>query len=381
MKRRRVQLLPWLFTLVTLASLSLCVLVVCDRYLAIDSDRIETVGHFEVRAHSSNWVTVHVISAEEQAWRQKVEDRATLESRFEHLRDPIDRDLQTRPWGSQEYRQALARYDNWWVAHKSFLKTFPSVPAKRFSHGDTAIPLWRLPAMQIVLPVLWLFLWWLRWRDSLPRLLRRLFNWLPPHRLNWFQRSRRVAFAGVSMLSLILLFATAGQWVRSHYVCDSYSTTQAAVVGVNRGFDRRFFYTFGNGFSFGRLHLAGVLPRPQPPIVQAQFNSFYMQLFNEAQNSRMHGASLWHRDTPRLSPSGAWLGVGVTPSSKFPNVTGITIQIRWWVGIVVFGLLPVVWVITHLRRWALPEKGYCISCGYNLAGNLSGICPECGEPI
>lgn len=25
--------------------------------------------------------------------------------------------------------------------------------------------------------------------------------------------------------------------------------------------------------------------------------------------------------------------------------------------------------------------GVCISCGYNLTGNVSGVCPECGTPI
>jgi predicted amidophosphoribosyltransferase len=24
--------------------------------------------------------------------------------------------------------------------------------------------------------------------------------------------------------------------------------------------------------------------------------------------------------------------------------------------------------------------GHCRKCGYNLTGNISGVCPECGEP-
>lgn len=28
-----------------------------------------------------------------------------------------------------------------------------------------------------------------------------------------------------------------------------------------------------------------------------------------------------------------------------------------------------------------PRRGYCGRCGYNLTGNKSGICPECGTPI
>ena len=28
-----------------------------------------------------------------------------------------------------------------------------------------------------------------------------------------------------------------------------------------------------------------------------------------------------------------------------------------------------------------PVKGHCTNCDYNLTGNTSGICPECGTPI
>ena len=27
-----------------------------------------------------------------------------------------------------------------------------------------------------------------------------------------------------------------------------------------------------------------------------------------------------------------------------------------------------------------PPKGHCQTCGYDLTGNVSGVCPECGEP-
>ena len=28
-----------------------------------------------------------------------------------------------------------------------------------------------------------------------------------------------------------------------------------------------------------------------------------------------------------------------------------------------------------------PKPGQCVKCGYNLTGNISGVCPECGEKI
>jgi len=47
--------------------------------------------------------------------------------------------------------------------------------------------------------------------------------------------------------------------------------------------------------------------------------------------------------------------------------------------------LPVVVIPTALlwfvdrRRRILP--GHCQKCGYNLTGNVSGRCPECGQPV
>lgn len=34
-----------------------------------------------------------------------------------------------------------------------------------------------------------------------------------------------------------------------------------------------------------------------------------------------------------------------------------------------------------VRRWRRRRRGLCVRCGYNLTGNVSGICPECGTRI
>ena len=40
------------------------------------------------------------------------------------------------------------------------------------------------------------------------------------------------------------------------------------------------------------------------------------------------------------------------------------------------------WVVRSLiRRVVLQTGSLCRSCGYNLTGNESGVCPECGEEI
>jgi rubrerythrin len=41
-------------------------------------------------------------------------------------------------------------------------------------------------------------------------------------------------------------------------------------------------------------------------------------------------------------------------------------------------VLPLIWIIRRLRQ--RPKVGCCTACGYNLTGNTSGVCPECGTP-
>ncbi|HSZ56912.1 MAG TPA: hypothetical protein VK797_14695 [Tepidisphaeraceae bacterium] len=46
-------------------------------------------------------------------------------------------------------------------------------------------------------------------------------------------------------------------------------------------------------------------------------------------------------------------------------------------------VLYIAWVIHWIPRWrreARLKKGRCEFCGYNLTGNISGTCPECGKP-
>jgi len=53
-----------------------------------------------------------------------------------------------------------------------------------------------------------------------------------------------------------------------------------------------------------------------------------------------------------------------------------------WLGIYTWGPLLLVAMPTAFAWWRdrrLPP-GHCQACGYDLTGNVSGRCPECGEP-
>jgi len=47
-----------------------------------------------------------------------------------------------------------------------------------------------------------------------------------------------------------------------------------------------------------------------------------------------------------------------------------------------FSLLVGKWSYGVIRwRWVSPDEPVCDSCQYDLTGNVSGICPECGAPV
>jgi len=60
------------------------------------------------------------------------------------------------------------------------------------------------------------------------------------------------------------------------------------------------------------------------------------------------------------------------------------LQLRFplWVPFVLFSIYPTIaFVRGPYRRHRRRKKGLCLKCGYNLTGNVSGVCPECGKRI
>jgi hypothetical protein len=56
------------------------------------------------------------------------------------------------------------------------------------------------------------------------------------------------------------------------------------------------------------------------------------------------------------------------------------LEVHSWFAIVVFGVLPLFWTIQRFKFSKRYPTG-CIACGYNLTGNASGTCPECGTVV
>ena len=61
--------------------------------------------------------------------------------------------------------------------------------------------------------------------------------------------------------------------------------------------------------------------------------------------------------------------------------TVASLWLPYWILVFALAILPLLWLWRRRRRMALERVGCCATCGYNLTGNVSGICPECGKAI
>ena len=51
-----------------------------------------------------------------------------------------------------------------------------------------------------------------------------------------------------------------------------------------------------------------------------------------------------------------------------------------WLVVIPVGRLLLLFAEAWQRRHRV-RRGFCVNCGYNLTGNTSGVCPECGTPV
>ncbi len=63
--------------------------------------------------------------------------------------------------------------------------------------------------------------------------------------------------------------------------------------------------------------------------------------------------------------------------SKVP--LGFVLMVPTWFPLVVLAMYPgTAFIRGPLRRYRRRRRGLCVTCGYDLMGNVSGVCPECG---
>jgi hypothetical protein len=95
----------------------------------------------------------------------------------------------------------------------------------------------------------------------------------------------------------------------------------------------------------------------------------------EMQSQRLFVTSWVNRVCKPKSFAGFFVNVDSSPRE-------VVLRIPLAAFILLFGLAPMVAIFHRMRiRSRRMKENLCLTCGYNLTGNLSGTCPECGTQI
>jgi hypothetical protein len=81
----------------------------------------------------------------------------------------------------------------------------------------------------------------------------------------------------------------------------------------------------------------------------------------------------WGREFPGFDRAGFKYG-----GLRGPNGSLYNLAVPHWFVVTLLAMAPVGWAVSAWRRRHLRRPGVCRSCGYDLRGNVSGVCPECG---
>ena len=114
----------------------------------------------------------------------------------------------------------------------------------------------------------------------------------------------------------------------------------------------------------GRRHLLAVY---MPP---GGFGFRYEIGNNPRPSLSGHG---WRSNRKPMFPTDGWLPRYGLAGKAWPNA---------WLYCPAWCLILVLAIPTGILwyRDRRPPRGHCQQCGYDLTGNVTGICPECGEP-
>ena len=93
-----------------------------------------------------------------------------------------------------------------------------------------------------------------------------------------------------------------------------------------------------------------------------------------------YGPYTW-RTQPRQYFSPPFAGFGYAHHSTLHQEYR-EVKIPYWALLLLFAAYPATAFIRGpMRRWRRRRRGLCLTCAYDLTGNESGTCPECGATV
>lgn len=179
-------------------------------------------------------------------------------------------------------------------------------------------------------------------------------------------RAARIALNAVTALSVLLFAATVVLWVRSYFVADAYA--------VDRGGESAFFWSSRGGVEL--LHVSSSLDHYGISRVGSDIVELLYGRQSDDPGVIADRGVLGFRY--RVSLGGRVPGGLPYMTWSFPRSWKVRVPL--WSLAVLTAALPAERLWRHGSRRRAIRRGLCPHCRYNLTGNVSGVCPECGTP-
>jgi hypothetical protein len=192
------------------------------------------------------------------------------------------------------------------------------------------------------------------------------------------KRAGRILHRLLTALSLLLLLATAGIWVRSYWVSD-------ALNWYDWPADRSFFDQKSIRCSRGGVRFDAW--RRLSAFVQSPGDVHFQHQRHSALAYPVYGDELngyFSSEPPRYAALGfEWIPETATSWAEPPDNDGrlYALTVPLYFPCLLFALLPAHYLLHFRRRWRIARRialGCCIGCGYDLRAT-PGRCPECGN--
>jgi len=189
---------------------------------------------------------------------------------------------------------------------------------------------------------------------------------------------RRRLLTIASVVSLLLCAATVMLWVRSSWWFSGRAEWEHYVHVPPESCHRLSARWGSGGISLYFLRVIGrdALTktytnelRPGPP------RDFYFseQAIDPEYKPNGDGQTAWQRHNFDFNV-GAWR----TSDGRWASAS---VAVPFWLVAFCGALLPAAWLLGKLRQTRRAARNHCERCNYDLTGNTSDVCPECGTAV
>ena len=198
------------------------------------------------------------------------------------------------------------------------------------------------------------------------------------------KRFRCLIFKMLTALSLVLCVATVKGWLSSYGTCNRMELHRVSHSVAGQNFERLLFECDRGGVYIARNGVC------YPPIQLEKHPNYWeadgWHWEKTSTNSSGHypyiRAGRGSPEAFRVAGFQLTTGLRAEPKDPYRRYTAALVVPLWFVALVT-AIAPVRFIVRwHRRRWQpMPEAPQCTSCSYDLTGNVSGVCPECGTKV